>query len=167
MSHKRNGSIDTNKNEMRTPPSLFRKLDARFHFGLDAAASFENALCLKYLKLHGLEATWAYHSGGLPVYCNPPYSPKGTLDLWLAKAYSESLKGAVVVMLLPVDFSTRWWDYCMLASEWIRIRSRIHFNGVDNNPIPGSPLFDSVVVVFDQKTRENNGHITISEMDWK
>lgn len=165
MSHKRNGSIDTNKNEMRTPPSLFRKLDDRFHFTVDIAATTDNQLVpIHYTEFLEEKAVLMWTD---VAWCNPPYSPAGTLDKWLKKCHDQSLKGAVVVMLLPVDFSTRWWDYCMLASEWIRIKSRIHFNGIDNKPIPGSPLFDSVVVVFDEATRKKNGHIIISEMDWK
>jgi phage N-6-adenine-methyltransferase len=164
MSHKRNDGIETPKDEMRTPPSLFKKLDDRFHFELDAFATAENKLCkFAFTKEQSaLEQDWK--NAADVIYGNCPYSNPAP---FVIKAQYESMKDVVVAMLLPVDFSVRWWDFCMLASEWIRIDSRIRFNGLDNKPCRGSPMFDSAVVIFDQATREKNGHLVVSEMGWK
>jgi phage N-6-adenine-methyltransferase len=180
MSHKRNQFTETPKDEQRTPPSLFKKLDDRFKFDCDAAATKDNALCDHYFgedytgaKEDALKFDWLKCSfqNGLSVsypkvfYCNPPYS-KGLIEKFTEKGYLESIKGATVVMLLPVDFSAARWDYCMEAAEWIRIKGRIHFNDMYGIPIKGSPLFDSCVVVFDTKLRNQRG-LVVSEMDWR
>lgn len=154
---------------MRTPPSLFKKLDDRFHFNVDAAANYGNQLCDGFftkINPDALQIDW--YSTALfrqRFYCNPPYN-RVDLPKFVEKGFVESIRGATVVMLLPVDFSTRWWDYCMEAAEWIRIKGRIHFNDMYGIPIKGSPLFDSCVVVFDTKLRNQRG-LVVSEMDWR
>ena len=172
--HKRNDTFNP-KDEMRTPPSLFKKLDDRFGFDIDAACTRDNCLCKCGIfkgEEDALSVSWSWYSQKpIVAFLNPPYN---RIDLlrFIRKSYEESLKGAIVVILLPVDFSARWWDYCMLATEWIRIKGRIHFNGIDNKPIKGSPFFSSVVVVFDEQSRqaltaEEIPLPFISEMDWK
>jgi phage N-6-adenine-methyltransferase len=185
MVHVRNEFITTPKDEMRTPVSLFKKLDERFHFDCDVAATEDNTLCNTFfakafsnkenpLELHkipfevdAIAADWCSHLriGCRTFYCNPPYN-RVDLPRFVQKGYEESVKGATVVMLLPVDFSAKWWNYCMKAAEWIRIKGRIHFNGVDNQPIKGSPFFSSVIVVFDTKLLCKNG-FKLSEISWK
>ena len=174
MVHKRNEFTETPKDEMRTPPSLFKKLDDRFHFDLDVACTVENCLsrnCYGYAKGDdAIKQDWTKFmmdngEDANSFYCNPPYN-RVDLPKFVEKGYMESIKGAIVVMLLPVDFSTRWWDYCMEAAEWIRIKGRIHFNDMYGIPIKGSPLFDSCVVVFDTEARRKHGFV-LSEMDWK
>jgi len=175
MTHERDPNNQSNltpKDEQRTPPSLFKKLDERFNFGLDVAASDTNHLCEIYFtkKMNALECPWGCVStilkDILPAWCNPPYS-RGLIGPFVEKAYLESIKGAIVVMLLPADISTGWFDYCMFAAEWIRITSRVHF--LDENGIPseGSPKFGSLAVVFDEKRRQETGYLIVSEMDWK
>lgn len=41
------------KMDWRTPKDFFRELDQEFHFGLDAAASPENAKCERYFTPNG------------------------------------------------------------------------------------------------------------------
>lgn len=166
--HKRNDNFNP-KDEMRTPPSLFKKLDDRFQFTVDIAANVDNKLTHYFFDDFLSEGHHLTMSD--IAYCNPPYS-RGKVELFVKKSYEESLKGAIVVMLLPVDFSARWWDYCMKATEWIRITSRVHFNGIDNKPIKGSPFFSSVVVVFDEQAKQSlladeMALPLISEMDWR
>lgn len=178
MVHERNEDAKkTEKDEQRTPISLFAILDKRFRFAIDLCCTRENCLCHAGIfrgTTDSLVVDWKRCTelsavgleDNLISYCNPPYS-KGKIDKFVKKAYEESLKGAVVVMLLPADISTRWWNYCMFASEWIRIKGRVKFNHADGTPIKGSPKFGSMVVVFDKATREKNGHLVVSEMGWK
>lgn len=49
------------KMDWRTPKDFFQKLDQEFHFGLDAAASPENAKCERYFtsEMDGLSCSWS------------------------------------------------------------------------------------------------------------
>ena len=52
--------FSSGKNYWETPQKLFDKLDAEFHFTLDAAASDENHKCERYFtgKEDGLRQNW-------------------------------------------------------------------------------------------------------------
>lgn len=172
MVHKRNDGMYHLKDEARTPPTLFENLDKRFHFAIDAACTVDNCLCeFGFAKefQDSLLLDWChpFDFNAFPtIYLNPPYS-RGKIGKFVAKAYIESLKGAVVVILLSADVSTAWFrNYCMQASEWIIIKGRVHFNNPDGAPMKGSPKFGSIAVVFDLESRKKNGLI-ISELDWK
>jgi phage N-6-adenine-methyltransferase len=92
--------------EYQTPLPLFNELNKRFHFRLDPCTTPSNPLGLpKFFTKEedGLRQSW---SPG-PVYMAPPYSE---LELWTGRAWKESRKGILVVGLLPVDCSTRWWN---------------------------------------------------------
>jgi len=164
----------TPKDEQRTPPSLYKKLDARFHFDLDVAATQDNALAPGYFTKDDNaiqpDLDWYSDCGcdGIVknIFCNPPYS-RGQVEAFLEKGYYESLKGAIVVFLIPCDISTNWFDWCMLAAEWIRVKGRVQFNHADGTPIKGSPSFSSIVVVFDEARRKQQGYLIVSEMIWK
>ena len=57
----------------------------------------------------GGNRAWA----GEIVWCNPPFN-REVIGLWVEKAYEESQRGAVVVMVLPTPFKGyKWWrQYC-------------------------------------------------------
>ena len=78
------------KMDWRTPKDFFRELDQEFHFGLDAAASPENAKCERYFtpETDGLSRPW---SGYGAVFCNPPYGRE--IGKWVQKSYSEHVRG--------------------------------------------------------------------------
>lgn len=76
------------------------------------------------------------------VWCNPPYGRE--IGKWVEKAYDESLKGAMVVMLLPARTDTRWFhDYIYNKAEIRFVRGRLKF-GDSKNSAP----FPSMVVIF-------------------
>ena len=54
-----------------TPQELFDKLNAKYSFTLDAAASKDNAKCVKYFSKEddGLSQSWQ----GERVFINPPF----------------------------------------------------------------------------------------------
>lgn len=178
MVHERKDGNVVDRSKLRTPPSLFKRLDERFHFGVDIACTTNNRLCkagfchdLAIGNLLPIELFDALKASSWRTdttnYCNPPYSP-GNIKPFCKKAYEESLKGAVVVMLLPADLSTAYWrNYCMKAAEWIIIEGRVKFNNPDGTPMAGSPKFGSVAVVFDRASREATGHVVVSTMGWK
>lgn len=180
MSHKRNADASkTPKDEQRTPPELFRKLDERFHFDLDAACTPKNCLSRNrygFTNTPGedaLERPWhnrfTMDNGEYAsiFYCNPPYS-NGMIEKFLLQGYQASLLGDVAVFLITSDVSPGYYDICALAAEWIAIKGRVEFNHEDGTPIKGSAMFGSNVIVFDQKQKVRQGGQTIvTRMEWK
>ena len=102
--------------EIQTPRDLFNKLDATYQFDYDAFASDLNALCELYSTLSGtgfiyklvdqrdgLAYPWRNHR----VFLNPPYSK---LMAVAEKMVSERNNAEIIVALIKVDTSTRWWQ---------------------------------------------------------
>jgi site-specific DNA-methyltransferase (adenine-specific) len=60
--------------EWPTPAAFFARLDRKYRFTLDAAASPANAKCPLYFtrEQDGLAQDWGSHR----VFCNPPYGRK-------------------------------------------------------------------------------------------
>lgn len=125
--------------EWATPQDLFDRLDATWHFDLDVCATEENAKCARYYtkEQDGLKQNW----GGV-CWMNPPYGRE--IGKWMEKAYTESLKGATVVCLVPARTDTAWWHDYAMRGQVTFIRGRIKF-GNAKNPAP----FPSALVVFD------------------
>ena len=95
--------LSSKKMDWCTPQDFFDRLDAEFHFTLDAASSDKNAKCKKHFTLSddGLSQDW----GGNVVFCNPPYGSQ--ISQWVHKAYAESMKpNTTVVMLIPAPITT-------------------------------------------------------------
>lgn len=138
-----------NKDDWRTPQKLFDDLNAEFNFGLDAAADKENSKCgPSYCDKigNGLSVDWHYHSRGLPIWLNPPYSDNKN---FIKKAYEESRRGATVVCLIPSRTDTQWWhDYIMKADQIRFFRGRLYFD----DAVWPAP-FPSCIVIF----RNHNG----------
>jgi phage N-6-adenine-methyltransferase len=92
-----------------TPPALFKAQDARFHFTLDACATYTNTKCDRFfgygaggIFTDGLTGSWA----GERVWCNPPYSDIGA---WLMKAWESQAES--VCMLVPATRTEQaWWQ---------------------------------------------------------
>ncbi len=132
------------KNERATPQDVFESLEEEFGpFALDVCASDWNAKCRVYYTRtdDGLAQPWRS-----PAWMNPPYSNQGP---WFAKAAAESDRGVLVVGLVMVATSTRYWHEQILPRVsdgrcevrfWPR---RIRFVGAK-----GSPEFDNAVVIW-------------------
>lgn len=124
-------------NEWATPQDFFDKLNMQFDFNLDPCATAENAKCEKFFTIedNGLEQDWSKYR----VFCNPPYG-RGLKD-WVRKAYEESKKGALVVMLIPARTDTSYWhDYVVGGGADVRyLRGRLKFGGSENSaPFPSA-----------------------------
>lgn len=129
-------------NEWATPQALFDKLDKEFNFTLDPCSTHENHKCKKYFTIEddGLKQDWSNNI----VFMNPPYSRE--IKFWMEKAYSESLKGAIVVCLIPARTDTKYWhDWIFNKAAEIRfIKGRVKFG--DGT---GSAPFPSALIVYD------------------
>ncbi len=131
--------------EWETPIKLYKELNDKFNFTLDAAANHFNYKCQNYYTKedNALSKDWS----GNVVFCNPPYGRN--LKKWVKKFYEEGLKeNTVVVVLIPARTDTiAFHEYCLKAKEIYFIKGRIVFTelGVEKHPAP----FPSMIVVFD------------------
>ena len=127
-----------------TPQELFDKLNAKYRFTLDAAASKDNAKCVKYFSKEddGLSQSWR----GERVFVNPPYA-RGITGLWVKKCFDEYWEDRerIICALLPARTDTKWFhNYCLSGSgariEFIK--GRLKFGGATNGaPFPSILVF--------------------------
>jgi phage N-6-adenine-methyltransferase len=129
------------RQDWATPWAVFNQWNNRFCFTLDVCASADNAKCERYydIQTNGLAQDWSKDV----CWMNPPYGRE--IVQWVQKAYEESLRGAVVVCLLPSRTDTGWWHSFVIpgASQIHYLRGRIRFEGAEH-----SAPFPSAVVVF-------------------
>lgn len=135
-------------NEWSTPQDFFAATHAIYNFTLDVACTHENAKCAKHYTQteDGLKQDWSKDR----CWMNPPYGRE--IGLWMRKAYEESLRGALVVCLVPARTDTAWWHNYAAKGEVRFIRGRLKFGG-SRNPAP----FPSALVTFNlSATTANN-----------
>ena len=138
-------AFSSKTNEWGTPQDTFDKLNEEFNFTLDPCATKYNAKCNKYYTQedNGLLQDWSNEV----VFMNPPYGR--TINKWIEKAYKESLKGAIVVCLIPARTDTRyWWDFIFPYAEIRFIKGRLKFS---NNGKSAPAPFPSAIVIFGGK----------------
>ena len=119
-----------------TPKEVYKKLNKEFHFDFDPCP-------LNYIQ-DGLTIKW-----GKSNFINPPYSRK-LKEAFISKAFKESKKGKLCVMLLPVSTSTKIFHKIILPNAEIRFwKGRIDFlaNGKENEKYKSGQM-DSMVVIF-------------------
>jgi phage N-6-adenine-methyltransferase len=132
--------FSSNDMTWETPQWLFNKLDKEFNFTLDVCALPETAKCKNYYtpQIDGLKQDWEDNI----CWMNPPYGRE--VGVWIEKAYKESLKGAIIVCLIPSRTDTKYWhDYCMKTNEIGFVKGRLKF-GDSKNSAP----FPSAIVIF-------------------
>lgn len=86
---------------------LFNKLNKKFHFVLDSAATDKTAKCSLYYtpETDGLSKSW--NRGGA-VFCNPPYGRE--IRKWVKKAYEEAqVMSYLIVLLIPARTDTAYF----------------------------------------------------------
>ena len=131
------GMMSSNRQDWSTPWDFYTKLDAEFHFTLDACATAKNTKHPNYFSPEddALTKNWT----GI-IFMNPPYG-RGIIK-WVRKAYEEAQAGATVVCLLPARTDTAWFhDFCK-KGDITFVRGRIKFSGAQAAPFP------SMIVVF-------------------
>lgn len=134
----------TEKQTWETPDGLFNMLNNEFNFDIDVASNNLNKKCNDTIDetVNALSVDWKG-----TCWLNPPYGGSGANSLknWVKKAFDESRRGCVVVILIPARTNTEWWHkYCMKAKEIRFIKGRPKFKGCKHG-LP-QPL---AIVVFD------------------
>jgi hypothetical protein len=125
--------------DWKTPKLLYENLDQEFHFNFDP--------CPPNPTFNGLMVEWKERN-----YVNPPYN---RIAGWIEKAWIESQKGKLVVMLTAARTDTRWFHrYVIPYAKEIRfIKGRLRFN--DNpNPLARAP-FPSMIVIFNSEIKKD------------
>jgi phage N-6-adenine-methyltransferase len=139
-----------------TPTWLVKALRHQYgDFGLDAAASDDCHVADEYYTAtdDALQRDWVADCGGRPIFMNPPYK-FGTLEQFVAKAHSESQRGAIVVCVLPFYKSYPWFRQIVWEHAEIRmIQGQVIFSGYGPQAGKcagnrGRIQFDSVVAIF-------------------
>lgn len=135
-----------------TPQWLFDELNAEYGpFDLDVCADAFNHKVDTWIDVegNGLTASWRINDEfwGRPIerpaacWMNPPYGRE--IGKWVKKAYEESLRGCLVVCLLPARTDTKWFhEYCTKGKIEF-LKGRLKFGDAKN-----SAPFPSMVVVF-------------------
>lgn len=134
------GLYSSDTDDWYTPREIVSQLEWEFgKFTLDPCADSSNAKAPKFYTKseNGLLQSWA----GERVFMNPPYG-KAIVD-WMAKAYEESKRGALVVCLIPSRTDTDWWHRFAMKGDIRFIRGRLKFGGAKV-----SAPFPSAIVVF-------------------
>lgn len=129
---------DNSHDDWITPKYLYDELDREFNFNFDPCP-------LNYTE-DGLLIDWKERN-----FINPPYS-RGIKDKFIRKAYQESIKGKLCVMLLPASTSTKTFHEIILPYADVRfIKGRVKFEGLNAaGEIVSNKcgMFDSMVVIF-------------------
>jgi hypothetical protein len=89
------------KQERTTPIDFFVKLDARFHFTMDGAASEENALLPRYSSI-AKPLSWHKER----VFCNPPWS---SIAEFMETAVDFEAEPEFACFLVPARVNAKWF----------------------------------------------------------
>lgn len=123
-----------------TPKWLYDELNKEFNFDFDPCPYNHD------MRWDGLKVEW-----GKSNFVNPPYSRK-LKEAFIKKAYEESIKGKLIVMLLPVSTSSAiFHDYIYPFAEIRFLRGRVNFSGYNTKGeyvTDKKPMHDSMVVIF-------------------
>jgi len=118
------------KDDWETPKEFLNELEKEFGKMFDP--------CPLNSKFDGLKINWKKVN-----FINPPYSLK-LKEAFINKAYEESLKGNICIMLLPVSTSTKIFHKIIYPNAEIRfIKGRLKFSGLKT---PGQ--MDNMLVIF-------------------
>mgnify|MGYP006290043163 CR=1 FL=1 len=135
--------LSSDKMDWATPQKFFDDLNEEFGFTVDVCASDWNAKIKRFWSVSddSLSLSWR----GEVCFMNPPYGRD--IKHWVKKAYEESLKGAVVVGLIPSRTDTSYWhDYIQDKAEVRFIRGRLKFERPEGASDPAP--FPSAIIIW-------------------
>lgn len=136
----KNRNLNHNDN-WKTPKDLYDELNEKFNFDFDPCPLNHDVS-----KWNGLEIEWKKSN-----FINPPYSKK-LKEAFIKKAFEESKKGKLCVMLLPVSTSTRIFHEIIYPfAEIIFLQGRVKFEGINTKGElvkNKCGMHDSMIVIF-------------------
>lgn len=129
-----------------TPKDFFAAVNKEFDFGLDAAALSNSTLVPGNwygpdhpdpTRRDALVCDWTSDAMGKSIWLNPPYGR--VIGQWVKKANEESLRGGVIVCLVPARTDTHWWHNYCIHHEVRFLRGRLKFgDGKNSAPFPSA-----------------------------
>ncbi len=122
------------KQDRRTPRAFFEKLNGRFGFTLDGAATAENALLPRF-STEQAPVSWE----GERVFCNPPWSD--------VRPFVELAPTAkVACLLVPARTNCKWFHRALeLGGKPEFFLGKLNFSAKWNSPI------DCVLLVWEKQ----------------
>jgi len=118
------------KDDWETPLEFLEELEREFGEMFDP--------CPLHADFDGLSIEWEQVN-----FINPPYSRK-LKELFIRKAFEESKKGKICIMLLPVSTSTKIFNEVIYPNAELRfIKGRIKFSGMKT-----AGQMDNMLVIF-------------------
>ena len=130
------------KDDWKTPQYIYEPLNKIYRFDFDPCTLYHNID-----KWDGLLVEWGERN-----FINPPYS-RNLKEAFIKKAYLESKKGKLCIMLLPVSTSTKIFHEYIYNKAKIRfLKGRVKFEGINTFGEPVSNkagMHDSMIVIFD------------------
>ncbi len=126
-----------------TPPLLFKYLNEKCKFNIDAAASAKNTKCKKFFSKKDSFLKFAPYDARKHwrIFCNPPYSLDRDFAERCYEMYCES--GTQSVLLLPTRSDRIWYNRFRNAQDVreIPFTGRIHFGNAKGGAFMYSVLF--------------------------
>lgn len=127
------------KDTWKTPAYIYDLLNKEFNFNFDP--------CPINPTFDGLKIDWKERN-----FINPPYSRK-LKEAFIIKAFEESRKGNLCVLLLPVSTSTKIFHKVIkpFAKEIRFVEGRIKFEGINTKGEfvkTKCGMHDSMIVIF-------------------
>lgn len=143
----------SNRQDWRTPPSVFNALQEQFgEFSLDAAASHDNHLCNNWIGEKAGDPRLHIWQPG--TFVNPPF---GNITPWVLQAVRmKDNHQYLTVMLTPANTSSSWFLTAINHASLFLPNRRICF--WHPNEKVGSPDRDTVIFAFGGKYRSNQVH---------
>lgn len=145
--------FSSKSDEWETPRDIFNLLRQEFAFERDVASTGDNHLCERYWTKEddALKIDWS--ASEKVFWCNPPYGH--LIGKFVKKCYEESLKGCLVVCLIPSRTDTKWWHAYCSKGQVRFIKGRLKFVNrtfpswrADGNFKVSSAPFPTAIVIF-------------------
>jgi site-specific DNA-methyltransferase (adenine-specific) len=139
--------FSSKRQDWETPQDLFDRLNEKYQFTLDLAASKDNTKCESYFteETNSLDKHWFLLKGWL--WLNPPYGRE--VKDWVNKCNLEAELGAKIIALLPARVDTLWYHnyiYRKYYHTFLKGRLKFEINGEKTDPAP----FPSMIVKFER-----------------
>ena len=150
MSKQRSVKNGSKNDDWATPDYILE--DIRKEFG-----NFFDPCPLKHNlnEWDGLEIDWKDRN-----FINPPYNNKGKVA-FIKKAYEESLKGKLCILLIPAATELPIFHDLILPHAEVRfIRKRVRFKGFNSKGVyteKGTGQMGSMFVIFDGRINKCKG----------
>ncbi len=125
------------KQDRRTPLDFFKRLDAKYGFTMDGAATKANCLVARFSSKE-FERPWVNER----VFCNPPW---GNIPPFIELAPEADL----AVLLVPARTNCGWFHRALeLGAKPDYWKGKLNFSGKWNSPV------DCLLLIFEARRRK-------------